>query len=183
MSNLDAPRGARYMGTLGGGGANPRTETYTHDVGDANPIFSGDFVKIEADGNVAPANLGDVLLGVCVGVDVDMDVAATEYPGYGPASTAVTVQVIVEPLALYAVQADGVVNADDVGQNADIVGTDGSTSTGRSAHEMGAVLATGVSGQLRIKELSKIAENDITAANAEWIVMINESSFLTQAGL
>lgn len=181
MANVDAPRGARYVGSLSGT-ANPVIREYTHDVSDANPIFPGDFVTLEADGNIAPSNAADVILGVAMYVKVDMDVAATEHPGYSPASTAAVVGVCVDPFALYAIQTDGTLALTDIGNNGEIVATNGSTTTGRSAHELSSTMA-GATAQLRVVGLSPVEGNDVSTANSEWLVMINEHALRTEAGV
>jgi len=181
MANLDAPKGAVYMGSLVSGSA-PAVVEYTHDASDANPIFVGDFVKLEADGRVAPADATDVLLGVCVQIHVDMDVRETEYPGYGPASTEVKVGVCIDPFATYEIQSSGTLAATDVGDNVEIVGTDGSVTTGLSAHEITAT-AVGATAQCRIIAVSPRQGNDISAANAKFIIMINENELRTAAGI
>jgi len=182
MSNLDAPRGAQYVGTLGGGGANPRIEEYLHDANDASPIFVGDFVHLETDGNVRPANAAEAILGVVQYVKPDLSILETIEKGFGPASTAVYVGVIVEPFALYAIQDSGTNAATAVGDNSDIVATDGDTDTGVSAHELLTTLA-GATAQLRRIKVSEKVGNDISAANSEWVVMINEHAIRTLAGV
>ena len=180
MANVDAPSGARYVGSLSGT-SNPVVREYTQDASDANPIFPGDFVTLEADGNVAPSNAAGVILGVVQYVKVDMDVAATEHPGYSPASTLATVGVIIDPFALYAIQTDGTLALTDIGDNGEIVATDGDTTTGRSAHELSATMA-GIAKQLRVIGFSPVEGNDVSSANSEWLVMINQSSLNTAAG-
>lgn len=181
MANVDAPRGARYVGKLGGG-ATPTIREYNKDAADGSPIAPGDFVHLETDGNVRAANAGEVLLGVCAYVNPDPDVAKTMHPGYGPASTAVVVGVIVDPDALYAIQDSGTNAATAVGDNSDIVATDADTTIGRSRHEILNTLA-GATAQLRRVAVSDVQDNDISAANAEWIVMINEHALRTAAGV
>ena len=182
MSNLDAPRGAQYVGTVSGGGnAAPAIREYTKDAS-GGLIFPGDFVHLETDGAVRAANAAEAIIGVVSYVKVDMDIAETEYPGYGPSASIVTVGVIIDPDALYAIQDSGTNAATAVGDNSEIVATDGSTVTGRSAHELLTTLA-GATAQLRRVAVSDKVGNDISAANSEWIVMINEHALRTPAGV
>jgi len=181
MANVDAPSGARYVGRLGGG-ASPVIREYTHDASDASPIFVGDFVHLETDGNVRPANANEPLLGVVAYVKPDPDVQETMHPGYGPASTLVTVGVIIDPDALYEIQDSGTNAATAVGDNSDIVATDGNTTSGVSAHELLTTLAGGTA-QLRRVAVSTLTGNDIASANSKWIVMINEHALRTAAGI
>ncbi len=88
MANIDAPRGATPVNRSGANHTG-NVERFNVDSSNGTAIFVGDFVVQEADGNVTPASAGDNndILGVVTSVKVDLDVGATEYPGYLPAST------------------------------------------------------------------------------------------------
>jgi hypothetical protein len=179
MANVDRPRGAILVGTLSGAPATGKIRAFSVDASNGTAIFPGDFVKLEDDGNVAPAAATNAILGVCTGVKVDRSVAATEHPGYLPASTAGTVFVCVDKDAIYEIQEDGNATAAVVGTNADIVAGTGSTTTGMSAHELDSSDATAndasaASAQLRIIGYPDREDNDITATNAKFYVIINE---------
>lgn len=179
MANVDRPRGAILIGTIDGSPVNGGVREYAVDSSNSTAIFPGDFVKLEDDGNVAPAAATDSILGVCIGVKVDRAVAATEHPGYLPASTAGNVRVAVGKDYIYEIQEDGNATAAVVGSNADIVAGAGSTTTGLSAHELDSSDATTndgspASAQLRIIDYVRKEDNDITLSNAKFVVMINE---------
>lgn len=178
MANVDRPNGATPIGRLGS------VQTFTLrkiavDASNGTAIFKGDFVKREDDGNAAPAAAGNAIYGVCIGVVVNRSVAATEHPGYLPASTAGNILVIVDKDALYEIQEDGNMTTAVIGSNGDIVAGAGSTTTGRSAHELDSSDVTtndgsAASAQLRVIDVVDSPDNDGALANAKWIVMINE---------
>lgn len=184
MANTDSPRGAIPVGTLSGSPWAGSVREYPVDSSNGTAIFRGDFITLEDDGNVAPAAAGGVLLGVCVGVRVNRTIAATEHPGYLPASTAGYVLVCTAPDAIYEIQEDsagGAMVATNVGSMGDIVAGAGSTTTGLSAHELDSsdVItkdASAASAQLQVIALVPKEDNEI-GTNAKWHVVINEHAF------
>lgn len=181
MANADRPNGAVPVMTLDGSPFNGPTRPYAVDASNATAVFRGDFVTLEADGNVTPAAAGGVLLGVVTGVKVDRSVAATEHPGYLPASTAGTVFVAVGEDVLYEMQEDGVTSTlteADVGANIDIIAGAGSTTTGISAHELDSDTVTSAgSAQLRIVDFIDRPDNATGSTGARWLVKIHENHF------
>lgn len=184
MANVDRPRGAIPVGTLSGSPWQGAVKEYAVDSSNATAIFRGDFVALEADGNIAPATVGtgNAILGVCVGVEVDRAIQATEHPGYLPATTAGTVKVCVAPDALYEVQEDGDMGVAAKGSNVAFVAGSGSTVTGVSAHELNSSSVTAATEQLRVVELVEREDNE-AGTNAKWIVTINEHTFKEAAGV
>lgn len=86
---------------------------------------------------------------------------------------------------MYEIQDDsdgGALTAASVGLNADIVVGTGSTTTGTSAMELDSSTVNTTSAQLRILGLSHRADNEI-AANAKWLVMINEHELKSTTGV
>ena len=184
MSNTDRPRGAIPVGTLSGSPVSGTIRRYPVDASNGTAIFRGDFVKLEADGNVAPATAGDVLLGVAMGPVVDRAIPATEHPGYLPASTAGYVRVAVGPDILYEVQEDSVggdMTAAMVGANGNIAAGAGSTTTGVSGHELDSSDVTTNNGSAATAQLRVVAlvdrEDNAVGTNAKWLVRINEHHF------
>lgn len=191
MANVSRPNGARPVFTISGSPWMGMVRKYPVDSSNATAIFRGDFITLEDDGNVAPAAAGGILLGVCVGVEVNRAVAATEHPGYLPASTAGNLLVCVGPDVIYEIQEDntgGPMVATNVGSVGDMVAGAGSTTTGNSGHLLDssgviAADATPGSAQLLVVKLADRIDNEI-GNNAKWFVRINESAFaLGQAGL
>jgi hypothetical protein len=191
MANVDGAFGARPIGTLDGSPWNSSVRSYPVDSSNGTAIFPGDFIKLEDDGNVAPAAATNAILGVCVGVVVDRAVPNTEHPGYLPASTAGNVLVCVGKDVLYEIQEDGNMASGGartvIGSNGDIVAGAGSTTTGRSAHELDSSDVTTndttpASAQLRVIDYVHNETNDPLLSNAKWIVMINEHQ-LAEGGI
>lgn len=180
MSNRDAPRGAHPVRHLTGGNAFAMNE-YSVDSSNGTAIFPGDFVILESDGNAAPytGTGGGSLLGVCAGVKDDFDNLTRRYLA---ASTAGTIFVYDDPDLIFEVQTDGTITADDAGNNADVTATAGSTTTSISAHEVSATTTT-ATAQLRLIRPVPREDNDVTAANSDWEVVINEHLFKTTTGV
>lgn len=187
MANTDRPNGFTPIMLIDGSPFNSAIRKYHVDVLNATAIFVGDAVTLEADGNVAPAAAGGVVLGVCTGVVVDREVAATEHPGYLPATTAGDIYVSVGPNVLYEVQEDGAVStlaSTDIGANIDLVAGAGSATTGRSAHELDSDTVTSAgSAQFRLVDYVRREDNEVGVANSKWIVRVHESHLNATNGI
>ena len=181
MPNANRPRGARAVRRIDGGACLP-SNPYTVDASNGTAIFVGDFVKLEADGNVAPAAAGNALIGVVTAVADDYDNLARRYL---PASTAGTVWVNDDPEAVFVVQEDDggtALTAAARGANVDIVAGTGNTTTSISGHELDQDSVGVTTGQLRLLRLVDTENNDY-GDNADWEVRINEHQSRTIAGV
>lgn len=187
MANADRPNGFTPIMLIDGSPFNGAVRKYSVDATNATAIFPGDAITLEADGNVTPAAAGGVVLGVCTGVVVDRTIAATEHPGYLPATTAGEIYVAVGPNVLYEVQEDGLVSqlaATDVGANIDLIAGAGSTTTGRSAHELDSDTVTSAgSAQFRLVDYIRREDNEVGVANSRWIVRVHESHLNATNGI
>lgn len=176
MANTDAPRGATPV-NRSGANFTGNVEKFSVDSSSTPAIFVGDFVVQEADGNVTPASAGtgNDILGAVVSVQVDRTVGATEHPGYLPASTSGDVFVcLAQDGQYFRIQEDGTLGVNAKGARAEIVAGSGSTTTGRSAHEVDSSSeGTGAAKQLQLIDAVDSPDNDATTANAEWIVAVN----------
>ena len=197
MANTDAPRGATPVGTISGSPWSGKVRRYTTDTSEA--LFPGDFVHQETDGKVRPANAAEDILGVCVGVLVagvannhfveSGNLGTEEHPGYAAASSGdMQVLVAVGPDIIYKVQDDasGSAAADEfanLNANTEIVPTAGSTSTGRSAHEISRTGIGSGTAQVRIVGYDERPDNDATQDNADHLIIINEHSLDEGAGI
>lgn len=181
MANTDRPNGFRPVRMLSGAPWNGQVEEYNVDSSNTPAIFVGDAVVMEADGNLGAATTSSVIYGVCVGVKVNRDVAATEHPGYLPVSTQGTIQIVIGRDVVFEVQEDSAGNditAAMVGANGPLVATAGSTTTGRSAMELDSSVVSTNNGsaatdQFRIIRLVSRVDNAL-GTNAKWEVVINE---------
>lgn len=175
MANTDRPKGAIPIKRMDGGAclqANP----YTVDSSNGTAIFVGDFVKAEADGNVAPAAAGNELLGACVGVLGDYDNLSRRYL---PASTSGTILVQDDPYTIFEVQEDDggtALTSAARGALVDHVATAGATSTSISKHELDQDSVGTASGGLRLLRIVD-REDNAYGDNAKWEVVINEHEF------
>lgn len=196
MANVDRPNGAKAVDSLTGSPISGKLREYTVDasVNTTNPIFPGDFVTLDADSGtvIAVTGVTQEVLGVCAGVipvnSVPADgfmsnssLAETEYPGYIAASKDGKVLVNVDPNQIYEVQEDSTgsnLAAENVGETVDITPTVGSTTTGRSAHELDSS-SVGQSQQLLIHGLATTPDNAV-GTNAKWYVSIARHVFDNQ---
>ena len=181
MANANRPKGALTIRSLDGSTATP-VNPYAVDASNATAIFLGDFVKREADGNIAPAAATNVILGVAVGVADDYDNLTRRYL---PATTAGTVYVVDDPDMIFEVQEDDggtALTAAARGANTDIVAGAGSTTTSISAHELNQDGVTSATAQLRLMRIVP-REGNAYGDNADWEVMINEHAYTTAAGV
>jgi len=190
MANVDAPFGARLVGSILGVTQNARINAYTVLATDATALFVGDFVKLTGtsgngdDGEnhpvVTQAAATETLVGFVVGFKPNPSYLNQIYR---TASTLRTVYVCDDPYATFAIQSSGTVAVTDMGANADItVPTPaGSTSTGISYMELDESTVATATFQLRILGLDPRPDNAI-GASADLICMINEHQFKSTTG-
>lgn len=177
MANVDRPSGARPV-MKDGSAYNGSLRKAQVDVGNATAVFIGDFMSQEADGNWKPAAAGatNVINGVCCGVVVDRSVSATENVGYLPATTAGYVLVAPVESCYFRIQEDGVTSqlaATERGARVNFIAGAGSTTTGRSGHEINSdSVGQDATYQLSLIDLVQAEDNDY-GEFAEWIVKVN----------
>jgi|TARA_R100001460_G_scaffold3206_4_gene9716 hypothetical protein len=187
MANIDAGFGLRPVGKLGSEAINMGTSQYQIANGETDVIFKGDLVKLETTGKITKSGNGDAVaaIGVFNGCfyndpTTQKPTFSNHYPGsITPTQGAIDAFVYDDPNMLFEIQADGVVAADKVGRNADIVYAAGNTINGQSKTELNSTVANaGAAAQLRIIRICEDPENsDIASANANWIVRINEHQY------
>ena len=187
MANIDAGFGLRPVGKLGSEAINMGTSQYEIASGETDVIFKGDLVKLETTGKITKSGNGDAVaaIGVFNGCfyndpTTQKPTFSNHYPGsITPTQGAIEAFVYDDPNMLFEIQADGVIAADKVGRNADIVYAAGNTINGQSKTEMNSTVANaGAAAQLRIIRICEDPENsDIASANANWIVRINEHQY------
>jgi hypothetical protein len=144
MANLSRPSGLKLAKSVVGGAAKGQIETFAVLASDGTALFVGDIVKsagtADANGVQAITRITantDLPLGVIVGFAVDQ--TNLNLPSqYRLASTLRYALVSVDPTAVYEVQATGTTVVADVGLNAGVTFTAGSTSTGISGMELDA---------------------------------------------
>lgn len=176
MANTDAPRGAWPIRHLSGG----VIRTTEHPIASAygTNIFTGDFVKLVAGGGIEAAAAGDRLLGVFAGCKYTNAQGEQIFSKYWPASTvAADAKALVysDPNIVFGVQSAGSTVAADVGNLGDHVAGAGSTSTGKSGHEINGTTAATQAG-LRVLGKVETPGND-WGTNVDLEVQIYEHEF------
>lgn len=196
MANLDAAFGLKPINNFDGRPCNFAVRKYYIPATDATAVFIGDPVTKVGTANATVVNSGteehaigtlmtvartvvgdgNAITGVVVGVEASPTARNTSYRA---ASTERVVLVCDDPMALFEIQADGVLAVTDVGLNAVLIATNsGSTVTGLSGIELDTssdVPAADASNQLTIVGISKVARrNDPSAANVVAVVRINQ---------
>lgn len=195
MPNVNAPFGARPVGSLNGAPYNGRITQYAVPASDGTAIFVGDFVKSVGTSsfvggqvlpNVAQAATGDVMVGVVVGVLAETQASTI----YRVASTLRVLLVADDPNALFEMQQVSTgtpLTANDVGLNANFVVAAGSTVTGLSGTTIdNTTEATTNTLDLKIVGMPAEVDNDYGsavgtgAASSRFLVRINRHQYVNQ---
>lgn len=183
MANQDQAFGFVPIGTTDGSDYHGKMREVEFLSTDGVACFLGDMVKLTgitgADGFtpvVAQAAVGNSLIGAIVEFLPDFKNEA--FIGNGnnqrAANQSIKARVCFGADVLYAVQASTTLVAADFGSNADIVVAAGSTITGISGMEVGAVIAAQATGQVRLHHVYNNPLNAI-GADAQIVVSINEN--------
>lgn len=193
MANVSKPTGLKPVGYANGAKWNGMVGTYLVPSSDGTAIYIGDLVKssgtagaagvvvngldVEGIPTVIRAAAGDVCRGVVVGFlpkQSDLTVLHRE------ASTNRIALVVDDPNVIFEIEANGVgVAAVDVGLNANIVATAGSSTTGISAEvlDTSSLLSTNT---LQLKVLGLVKRPDNTIGTADKVnVLLNSHEFRT----
>jgi hypothetical protein len=180
MANVDKAFGLKPLGNLSATGAQ-KQYGYNIDDSQAGAIFQGDLVTI-VNGSVVkflPATHA-AALGVFNGCNyVDPTTGKPIFSNYYPGSVNITqgviqADVIDDPNQLFIIQADASVVQANIGKNADIIGTGGSTTTGVSTMELNSnTIADTAALNLKIVGFYNVPNNE-PGAFAVVVVKINE---------
>ena len=180
MANIDKAFGLRPIGNLSATGAQKQ---YGYEIADnqAGTIFQGDLVALSAGyiTRFLPAT-HTAAVGVFNGCNyIDPTTGKPTWKNYYPGSVNITsgkiiADVIDDPSQLFLIQCDAGFVAADVGKNADVVGTGGSTTTGVSTMELSSsTLATTAALNLKTVGLYNVPSNEY-GSFAVVVVKINE---------
>jgi len=189
MANKDAAFGLKPIGKVGQNGDNNGLSEYSI-AASATAIYFQDPVAMAATGTITVAAAGGVLLGSLNGVFfTDATTSKPTFANHLNASntaTDIVGFVTDDPYQRYEVQSDnaGASAQTDIGNVADIEYTAGSAPNYVSKVELDdGDLATS-DGQLKVIGVSKDPDNnDLTAANVNWVVTINEHFLKQTAGI
>jgi len=189
MANVDRPNGFRPVGHMSGGGYTGRVRKY-YSVNEA--LFLGDIVEVEGTGTASgsggyPAvdradnTTAQIAAGVVVGWEIDPDNLARVHHA---ASATLAVYINDDPMTIYEAQADDASLAvTGIGENVDVVLGAGSTTTGASGMEIdGSSGVTTIATPLKLMGLVEREDNDVSSANARWLVMINMHAYKNEGG-
>jgi hypothetical protein len=180
MANVDKAFGLKPLGNLSATGAQKQ---YGYEIADSQSgaIFQGDLVTI-VNGYVVkfvPATHA-AALGVFNGCNyVDPTTGKPIFSNYYPGTVNITqgiisADVLDDPSQLFIIQADEDIVQADIGKNADIVGTGGSTTTGVSTMVLdSSTIADTAALNLKIVGLYSIPGNAL-GDFAVVVVKINE---------
>lgn len=180
MANVDKPFGLRPIGNLSATGAQKQ---YGYLIADnqSGAIYQGDLVTVY-DGYLvkfAPAT-HTAAVGVFNGCNyIDPSTGKPTWKNYYPGSVNITqgeivADVLDDPNQLFIVQVDESVAQTQIGFNADVVGTGGSTTTGVSSMELdSSTIAKTAALNLKIVGLWDVPGNEF-GTNAVVVVKINE---------
>ena len=180
MANIDKAFGFRPIGNLSATGAQKQ---YGYEIADnqAGTIFQGDLVALSAGfiTRFLPAT-HTAAVGVFNGCNyIDPTTGKPTWKNYYPGSVNITsgkiiADVIDDPSQLFLIQCDAGFVAADVGKNADVIGTGGSTTTGVSTMELNSsTLATTAALNLKTVGLYNVPSNEF-GSFAVVVVKINE---------
>ena len=189
MANQDAPFGLRPVGKVSGNRDSGGTTEY--DIAAcASAIYQNDPVKMLCTGTVGVAAATDTLIGSINGVFyTDATTSKPTFARYLAASNSATDivgYVNDDPFTVFEIQSagSGAHAQGDIGSNADLA----TYAAGAAPDYLSAVEAvdtqSATAATLRIIGLSKDPDNnDITAANENWRVLIAEHFYMTTTGI
>ena len=180
MANIDKAFGLRPIGNLSATGAQKQ---YGYQIADnqAGTIFQGDLVVLTGGfiSRFLPAS-HTAAVGVFNGCNYnDPTTGKPTFSNFYPGSVNITsgqisADVLDDPNQLFLVQCDAGFVAADVGKNADVIGTGGSTTNGISTMELNSsTLATTAALNLKVVGLYNDVNNEF-GTNAVVVVKINE---------
>ena len=180
MANIDKAFGLRPIGNLSATGAQKQ---YGYEIADnqGGTIFQGDLVVLTAGfiSRFLPAT-HTAAVGVFNGCNyIDPTTGKPTFKNFYPGSVNITAgkiiaDVIDDPNQLFLVQCDAGFVAADVGKNADVIGTGGSTTSGISTMELNSsTLAVTAALNLKVVGLYNDVNNEF-GTNAVVVVKINE---------
>ena len=186
MANKDAAFGLKAIGKVGKNKDNQGLSEYSI-AASATAIYQNDPVKMLATGTIGVAAAANVLLGSLNGVFyTDSSSSKPTWENHLAASNAATDIVGFisdDPYERFEVQSAGTVAQTNIGNCADIVYAAGSSPNFVSKVEISGTMAD-TAAQLKIIGVSKDPDNsDLSSANPNVVVTINEHFLKQTAGI
>lgn len=186
MANTDAAFGLRPVKSLNGHPWTGAAWKCWHSSTNSSAIYLGDPVKPLGNAcsngcciEIIPSGTGDgsSWMGCLVGVEPLTTSFGATSTIYVAASTSRFCNVVADPNMVFEMQADDSNAITDVLANALFVAGTGSTITGLSGFEMDSTIGQDATYPLLIIGAVDREDNDISAANAKWLVLNNLHSF------
>lgn len=152
-------------------------------------IYFNDAVRMANTGTVTVAAAGDVLLGSLNGsFHTDPTTKKPTFLNYVPSNAATDIVAFVsdDPYERFEIRSNNTATSDqtDVGNNADIAYTAGSTANYVSKSTLDDSTFTASTAQLRVMgATNQIGDDEITSSHVVWIVNINEHFYRQAAGI
>ena len=152
-------------------------------------IYFNDAVRMANTGTVTVAAAGDVLLGSLNGsFHTDTTTKKPTFLNYVPDNAATDIVAFVsdDPYERFEIRSNNSSGSaqTDVGNNADIAYTAGSTANYISKSTLADSSLAAGDGQLRVMGTTNQAgDDDIASANVVWVVNINEHFYKTTTGI
>ena len=186
MANTDTPFGAKPVKHLNGSPWNGKANVYYVPAAENTmALFIGDFVKsagsADATGKYPTVTAGTAtaaIRGVIIGMGDNpytMTHPDTPNRNYRPLQTEMYVWVVDDPQVIFEIQEDSVAGSiayASVGLSCDFTAGAGSTTTGRSAHEVDSS-EVNTTGQLRLLRIVNREDNEL-GNYCKWEVLIGE---------
>ena len=180
MANVDKAFGLRPLGNLSATGAQKQ---FAYEIADnqSGAIYQGDLVTLSGGYVVKyDSTLHTAALGVFNGCNyIDPTSGKPTWKNYYPGSVNITAgvisaEVVDDPNQLFLIQADEDVVQADIGLNAPIAYTAGSTTTGLSATELdSSLIANTASLVLKIVGFYNTPSNERATNHVDVVVKIN----------
>lgn len=184
MPNVSRAQGLRLVRSVTGP-ENGNLETFSVLAGDATALYTGDLVQ---SAGTADANGVQAVTRLTANTQPPIGVIAGFQPDYSnlnlpaqyrAASTARNVFVVVDPAAIFEIQANAATAVADIGLNVGVATTAGSATTGQSG--MQADMATkAVTATLPLKIVGVVQRPDqdmADSANWKLLVTVNTAAF------
>ena len=184
MANGSRVYGLRLVKSLTGS-ENGNLETFAVLASDGTALFTGDVVK---SAGTADANGVQAVTRATANTDLPVGVIAGFLPDYSnlnspaqyrAASTARSVFLVIDPAAVFEVQANAATAVADIGLNVGLAYTAGSTTTGQSGMQADmATKATTATLPLKIVGVVQRPDQDMSdSSNWKLLVTLNTNNF------
>lgn len=180
MSSTNAPFGMRPAYSPSGvirQMAGTILSTYAAD------LYTGQPVKMGTDGTLQAAAAGDRFIGVFAGCQylptgAQRPVISPSWPA-NTAATEIVAYYTMDPYIVYEIQADGPIDLNEIGQQADISNATNNNGLGYSTATMSASTSSSTAAQLRVIGIANGIDNAAGDAYTVVQVQISEHQYVS----